>query len=642
MALDGNLAVVGGPAGFSVYDVSNPASPSLVSSRTTAGPVRRIRLSGRLALVSQTGADVEAWSLAVPSNPVMVARYPAQRADDMVLAGGYVVVADSLLGLLVFPMPDEAVPPSARIVAPATVSEAAAGQRVFVEASASGARMDDLELLVNGEPWVRLGGASSSRPTWTVPASAVMGDSFTLSLRARGAGGTQSVSPVHVIKARAVEVAAPTVSYFYPSSSTGTWLSGFPLELDVRGAGGVPPYTLRMRLGTLSLGTLAPTTGDPLRFVGTVRMPVVAETLTAPLTAELYDGAGRMAQVSQTAIVKPDVNAPTEPRGLPTVVRAGPTINTVSISSTDDGAFSLRLLVNSVEVGSVLGGFHYGGASLTHRLLLPENSEGSSLTLTAIAEDGAGRTSTVTKTYVVKPDGEPPVIAFPRGDQPSASAFESQTIPVYVTASDPDYDLASFTLYANGDKVGESSNGAISITYEMPVLSARTYVDFKAVATDVRGRVTEVTRRVLVDSNVAPNVSVSSTQNTPLQGERVRLCARATHAVSVTALTASANGTPFTGSPKSCNTSPCELCTDYTVPSTATQLAVEVAATDFFGVTANKLQTYTVNVNNKPGVSMTLPTHFIQNMPVELLGTVTDERRLAWAEFRVNDVVVGT
>src|SRR5207302_7875111 len=104
VALSGDRAVLGNGSALAVWDVSTPTSPSLLGSVATAGPVRRIRLSGRLALVSEGAAGVELWDFS-SGTPVKAGAFAAGRADDAMVAGDLLVVADGFHRVSPFALP---------------------------------------------------------------------------------------------------------------------------------------------------------------------------------------------------------------------------------------------------------------------------------------------------------------------------------------------------------------------------------------------------------------------------------------------------------------------------------------------------------------------------------------------------------
>jgi hypothetical protein len=190
-------------------------------------------------------------------------------------------------------------------------------------------------------------------------------------------------------------------------------------------------------------------------------------------------------------------------------------VTTISLSATSPGTVWLSLVQDGATLASTTESTN-GAASLTYSLVLPENSVGSTVTLQAIAQDGAGRTTTASQTYVVLPDGDPPAISFPYASQPPTQAVEGGTTYVYAHAIDTDADLRSIAVYVDGVQVGIQSypyNNS-SLGYQpvvrLPNLSDRPVSHITAVATDSRGRTATVARDVTLVADRLPTAYLSA------------------------------------------------------------------------------------------------------------------------------------
>ncbi|MBI5549731.1 MAG: hypothetical protein HY901_38075, partial [Deltaproteobacteria bacterium] len=599
VAIDGELAVVGNAAGLVVYAVTESGLVQKASV-ATQGEVARVRLVGTLALASEGAAGVELWDLRVPTAPVLVSHLAARRADDAILAAGYVVVADGLAGVLVYAAPDALPAPTAAWLT-AAPEELEAGSWVEVASWTRARGVDDAELMVDGASVARLD-AADSRAQWQLPASASPGTSVELVMRVRAQGGREAFTSPRRVQVLAPVTELPTVELQQPSANA-VFGSGATVTVRARRTHGAWPLTANAWFGTTWLGSLSvapaaassvPPTSDA---TGNLRMPVLDAQTTDQLTVVVVDAAGRSASSSRSVTVKPDTNPPTTPTGLPNELRAGPYVNWIAVSAYDEGASTLRLKVGTSVVATAEA--NELGVALTHRLLLPEGSIGSTVVLTAEVEDAAGRTSSATRSYVVVPDGVAPTVAFGAG-MPPTTAVEGSTVQITVYASDSDGDLESVALYADGVLIRSQANGFV-MAYQLPMSSSDTEIVFRAVGTDRRGRVSEATTTTVITGNQPPVASVPSGNWPPasaLEGSTVTLYSTASDPDGNLASAAVyANGALIASS---------SGWLSYQLPSAASGISsveFRVVAIDSFGVQAEASRTTLVTANRAPVVS---------------------------------------
>ena len=295
--------------------------------------------------------------------------------------------------------------------------------------------------------------------------------------------------------------------------------SGSMVAVSARLTGGLAPFQVSSRFGATQLGALFYDPSQVFPIHGTLRLPVVAADTTDSWVIELIDGAGRVASWSRTITVKADAEPPSSPTGLPSSVRAGPYVNPLNLSAWSAGALTLRLLVDGVVNGSVES--QGGWAMLKQDLVLPEGSVGQSVTLRAEAEDAAGRITVASQTYTVELDGSGPVVSF-AANRPPASAPEGSPVHVQINASDPDNDLASVSLYADGALV-RTSAGAFSLEYTLPLMtSEKSSVAFTAVVTDSRWRTAQASATTALTANPPPVLAFAPNRSL-LAGETVQL-----------------------------------------------------------------------------------------------------------------------
>lgn len=87
------LIVGAGGGDLQVYDVSDPAAPSKLSSFETAGRATRVSLDGDYAFVADTEAGVQVVDLSDPANPVSAGSFETPRPARDVSAAGSLVLA---------------------------------------------------------------------------------------------------------------------------------------------------------------------------------------------------------------------------------------------------------------------------------------------------------------------------------------------------------------------------------------------------------------------------------------------------------------------------------------------------------------------------------------------------------------------
>nr|WP_306465339.1 IPT/TIG domain-containing protein [Corallococcus exiguus] len=635
VALAGPLAIAGGASSFSVFTLANGEAPQLVGTVPTVGAVQRVRLEGRLALVSEGAAGVELWHLPEGQPFSLMATLAATGATDAVVFAGRVLVASGASGVQAFTPPTGALP-AVRVSAPTGTQLVETGGQVSLTAVATGVGLDSAELVVDGQPVVTLDEAKLNA-RWTVPGGSVAGQRHALQVRVRAAGGTEALSSPLMVEVKAPTTGAPTVAVTWPSANTQL-RSGAAVWVEARRSGGVTPATLVARLGTLSLGRLLPYATDPSLYGAMFRLPVVESTLDTTLTVSLSDGAGRGAENSILVKVLPDVQAPSIPSGLPSSLRAGPYVNTFQVNATDDGVVWLELEKDGVVIAATSEANVSTG--LSYSLILPEDSVGQQVTLKATAYDVAGHSTPVEKTYTVAPDGVKPTVSF-SFNLPPATAIEGSTITVQATATDPDGDLESIQLFADDEEIASSTTYIVTANYTLPIRAQKQQVVFRAVAKDRRGRPDEVTRTTVLQANTPPELTFTLNPSAPREGDTVNVCIQATDNGGIQSFTATVGGGQMVAE-VSCGPTCVRKCMDYSLGAGTASIHVEASATDDLGAMTTDARDFPVTANERPKVTLATPSIASKGVDTVLSGTVTDDRGpLDWAEFRVNGVRVG-
>jgi hypothetical protein len=647
VALDGDLVVAGGGSTLAAYDLSG-SQPALRGAVTTAGQVARVRLSGRLAVVAES-TGVELWDVGDPASPALVASLAVPGARDAVISGAQLVVAAGTT-VRTYPVPAVA-RPSARLRLPADGAVVSGGQSVLVAGAASGVGLDDVELLVDGVPSGHLDDGEPAA-LWQVPLSTSPGRTLTLQLHARGAGG-ESLSPVRHVSVGPPSQEDPTVSVYSLSTPA---LAGQTQSVSACALGGSGPLTVTAAFVTASgarygLGALAPTGGYfwNCSYAGSrqasVPMPSFPTDQVGNVEVEVVDALGRVARGTTPLTLTGDGQAPSAPGPLPDVLRTGPAPNPIQLRTTDDGVVTLWLELDGRVVASVRE------AALSYTLVLPNEAAGHTVTLKAVAMDSGGRRTEASRQYVVLSNA-PPAGSFGwyGMDTPPATAIEgSQIVLIRAEATDPDCNLASAALLANGVELTRTTGTAYGCgvtlnawNYRFPARRDAEQVAFQVVATDSLGLTSTTTLTTQVVVGPPPTLSLTA-DRTPVGGQLIYLCAVGRDDTLVAGVTLTVDGVPVSGQP-SCayDRTNCSLCTSYLVPNEPT-LLLEGSASDL-STTVAQTQTFSVVPPVPPTPYLyDLPSFLVAGSPVTLGGHFYGQNPNAnWLEFRANGAVVGS
>lgn len=223
LVLEGNLLYVGKVKGVATVDVSDPAAPKFVGqSPATAGAVRALALSGGGRLVALTlgtpsGNSSAASTLSVfnvtdPANLTVfeLGLTPQWRGRDVVMAGGYALVADDSAGISVmnFAGPDfSGQPPAISFdAAPLDQDPGAAGIQVpegetleLAPVVRDDVHLERVQLLVDG----RAVSALTTYPAsfrLVVPSGSSFNTNLVVQFQATDRSGNTAVSPPLILE----------------------------------------------------------------------------------------------------------------------------------------------------------------------------------------------------------------------------------------------------------------------------------------------------------------------------------------------------------------------------------------------------------------------------------------------------------
>ena len=171
MSLEAGVLAIGNSNTVRFFDVSAPLTPVLIKSVTTAGLIRRVRLHGRLALISEGTTGVELFDVFPATSTTRRAVLAAGRADDAIVVDDRLIIADGTVGVTVSAPLAPAMPAVTWRSAP--VSGTAAGDAVQFAVDARGIGVDELRLVVDDVTQGSLG--SRGEAQFSIPPDAIVG-----------------------------------------------------------------------------------------------------------------------------------------------------------------------------------------------------------------------------------------------------------------------------------------------------------------------------------------------------------------------------------------------------------------------------------------------------------------------------------
>jgi hypothetical protein len=355
--------------------------------------VVRIRLVGRLAVVSEGTAGVELWDLTNLASPTRAAHLAAPNARDAVLSGGEVVIADGN-AVTAHPLPAAAAGPAGWIDVPSSGAELVGGQGISIGAIASGVGLDDVQLWVNGSAYARLDEAAPGVQL-NLPASATPGGAYRIQLVAFGPGGRRAASAERIVRVAPPAAATPPDMEIY-SPYEPSLTSGAIVLAEVYTWGGVEPSTVTVRWGDLFLGELD---RGGQYYWAEFRFPVVQAETTADLVFERVDAAGSVVTRSQPLTIFPDQELPDLYATLPEALWVNESFM-LSAWGDDESNGVIRILVNGEVVASSSETW-WSWNDVEYVLRIDPAMLGRDVVVRIEAEDFAGNVSFEERTYRV-------------------------------------------------------------------------------------------------------------------------------------------------------------------------------------------------------------------------------------------------
>jgi len=390
---------------------------------------------------------------------------------------------------------------NADITAPAVSLTAPAGGAtvsgtIAVTATASdNVGVAGVQFLLDG---VNLGAEDTTSPyaiSWD-SATAPNG-SHTLTARARDAAGNTTTSAAVVVTVQNVDTTAPTVSLTAPAngaSVTGTVTVSASASDNVGVAG------VQFLLDGVNLG--AEDTSNPYAVSWNT---ATASIGTHTLAAVARDAAGNTTTSATITVTVPDTSAPAVSLTAPA---NGATVTgtvTVSANASDNvGVAGVQFRLDGVNLGAEDTSNPYSVSWNT------ATAAPGTHTLTAVARDAAGNTTTSATITVTIQDTTAPIVSL---TAPANGATVSGVVSVSATASD-DVGIAGVQFLLDGVNLGaEDTTSPYAVSWNTATASIGTHT-LAAVARDAAGNTTtSTTITVTVPDTTAPTVSLTAPAN---------------------------------------------------------------------------------------------------------------------------------
>jgi RHS repeat-associated protein len=314
---------------------------------------------------------------------------------------------------------------------------------------------------------------------------------------------------------------------------------------------------------------------------------------TNTITISATDGAGNTSSVVRTVYkdsIPPSISLTQPTQGF---VTAQPSITVQGLVSDST---AVTVTANGVPVSVGTGGAFSSAVSLT---------EGRN-TITVVATDAAGNSSTVTRT-VIK-DSTPPILTV------SSPADGSVTNQPSTTVSGTVSDSTTVALTINGVSTAIGGNGTFSSS--LALIEGANAITL--VATDAAGNKTTVVRNVRLDT-APPQLVVTAPQNNSITNQKPIIVSGTVSDVTTVSLTINGNAVPIVNGLFS---------TSYTLTEGLNTFII--VATDAAGNSSS--QTRSVRLDTTPPtLTITSPVNGIttNQLNVTITGTVADSTDVA-------------
>jgi chitodextrinase len=352
------------------------------------------------------------------------------------------------------------------------------------------------------------------------------------------------------------------------------------------------------------------------------------------VVAQATDNSGNVTTSSSVTVTVtgnlPPVVSITAP-GSGNVLQVGTSVNFNAAASDADGTIaSVRFFANNVLVATV--------ATAPYNATWTPVALGS-YSLTAVATDNSGATTTSTAVIVTVTGNAPPSVAL-TSPATGTSVTAGTPVTVAANASDTDGTIASVRFTANGITIGTAAAAPYRVTWTPTAGGTYSLV---AIATDNSGNITVSSSiSVTVTTNQAPTVSITA----PTTGSALQVG----NAATVTATASDSDGTVASVQFFANGVSIATVTTvPYNAAWTPTALgsySLTAVATDNSGATTTSAPvTVTVTANAAPSVTLTSPaagTTVSAGTPVTVSANASDaDGTVTSVRFLANNISIG-
>jgi hypothetical protein len=513
---------------------------------------------------------------------------------------------------------NDTAPPTVALTSPS--AGATLSGTVTVMATAS----DDLEVFgvrftLDGAP---LGAEDTVAPyeaTWTTPSGA--NGPHTIAAIARDAAGHEAT--VSAVVTVVNDLAAPTVAITSPAS--GATLSGI-VTARVTASDDVGVVGVQLTIDGTPMG--AEDTAPPYELLWNTAGTANG---THTVTAVARDSAGRATTASAVVTVANDSTPPAV------------SLDTPAQGTTVAGLVAL-LATASDEVGVVGVRFEVDGVLVAaedtvapHEVLW--NTEGAANgvhTVTAVARDAAGHTTTASASVIVVNDTTEPTLAV---TSPATGATVGGSVTLAVTASD-DVGVVSVLFLVDGTSLGAVDSPPYSMTW-MTVGASNGAHTLTAVARDSAGnQATAASVNVIVaNDTAAPTVALTSPATGATLSGVATLLATASDDVGVVGVQFKVDGA-LVGTEDTA--APYEVLWNTAGAANGVHTVTAVARDAAGRETAASAEVTVSNDTAAPTVALTSPTAGATLSGVATLSaTASDDVGIVGVEFKIDGALIG-
>jgi hypothetical protein len=511
----------------------------------------------------------------------------------------------------------DTVPPTVSWTAPATNADVRGTVTLSANATDDGT-VASVAFSANGTP-VATVTTAPYQTTWNTTAYA-NGTVVTLQAVATDGAGLQSTAAETVT----VDNSAPTVSVTAPTAASV--LSGSTNLTATAADVGSPVAKVDFLVDGSVVGT---STSSPYGMVwNSASVGNGPHTLAARAT----DGAGNVttsAPVGVSVDNGPDTLPPTVSWATPANNAAvGGTAVVLGANASDDGIVtSVAFSANNTLIGTATSPPYQVNWNTTGY------SDGSQVTLEAVATDGATLQTTANETVTV--DNSPPSVNL---TAPTAGSVLTGSLNLTATAADVGSPVAKVDFLVDGNVVGTATASPYAVPWNSATVANGSHA-LAARATDGAGNVTTSSSVAVTVDNAAPTVSFTApAANADVRGT-VTLTANASDDGAVASVAFSANGAPVA----TVTTAPYQAPWSTTAYANGTKVTLTAVATDGAGLQSTATETVTVD-NSPPTVNVTAPTAGATVAgSIPLSATAADVgSSVVKVDFLVDGTVVGT